>query len=440
MLKKELILVLPSTSNTVIRLILRFFFRTPGTFPLFVLPALTPKDYKVKIFNQKIFWLKRDFTAGKLVGISCATSNAYEAYKIAERFRKAGSTVVMGGIHASYLPDEALQHCDSVVIGEAESVWDEVIKDYENKALKRKYQGILLEDYFSLSYDYFLKIDPRILYRTGVLLSRGCKYRCEFCVPPQGKVRFIKLEQAITLITRIRNGVKLPFGIKPLIRFRDDNIFSDPVFAKNLFRALIPLRLNWAANSSIDIAFDEEALGLAKASGCKELFIGFETIYPEKLQKTSVCSMHTTKDYRKAIRKIKSHKIRITGAFILGFDYYTHKDYLRLIWFLVRSGLYLISLTILTPFPGSRLYEQLKREDRIRTFDWRKYDSLQHVVFRPKHMSALSLQIWFIIVRVISLFASPYFLKTELQVIVIYFISFYLGLRVANFLTGHLFF
>ena len=422
---KDLILVLPSTSHPVIRLALKLFFNAPSTFSLFILPALTPEDYKIKIYNQKLFWSKRDFVGGCLVGISCATSNSYEAYKIADRFRKAGSTVVMGGLHPSYYPQEALEHCDSVVIGEAESVWPGLVRDHENKTLKRTYEGPPLKDYFSPSYKYFLKIDPKVLYKTGVLLSRGCKYRCDFCVPHTGGLRLIMLDQALALVKKIRDGVKLPFGLKPTIMFRDDNIYSNPEYAKKLFAGLVPLRLNWVGNSSIDIAFDDEALKLAKASGCKNLFIGFETIYPQRLQKTSVGHMRSTDDYIKAIKKIKACRIKVTGAFILGFDYYTHRDYLRLLWFLIRSGLYSVSLTILTPFPASQLYERLKKENRITTFDWRKYDSLQHVVFKPKHMSGLSLQLWFIVVRIVGLLATPNFIIMLLQALACFYLAFY---------------
>jgi radical SAM superfamily enzyme YgiQ (UPF0313 family) len=433
--KKELILILPSTSHPVIRLALTFFYNAPATFSLFILPALTPKDYTIKIYNQKLFWLKRDFVSGSLVGISCATSNSYEAYKIADRFRKAGSVVVMGGLHSSYYPKEALEHCDSVVIGEAESVWPGLVRDHENKSLQRIYQGAPVEDYFSLSYEYFLKIDPRILYKTGLLLSRGCKYRCDFCVPHSGGLRLIKLDQTLALVKNIRDSVKLPFGLKPTIIFRDDNIYSSPEYAKKLFLGLAPMRLNWTGNSSIDIAFDNEALKLAKASGCKSLFIGFETIYPQRLQKTSTGHMRSTNDYIKAIKNIKSYGIKVIGAFILGFDHYTHKDYLRLMWFLIRSGLYSISLTILTPFPASQLFERLKSENRITTFDWRKYDSLHHVVFRPKHMSALSLSLWFIVTRIVGLLASPYFIIMTLQVLACFYLTFYF----TNLLKGRLF-
>ncbi len=364
---------------------------------------------------------------GVLVGISCATSNAREAYRIADRFRKAGSRVVMGGVHVSIFPQEALEHADSVVIGEAESVWGQVVRDYETGGLKREYRAQPLEDYFSPSYQFFMSMDPHVLYRTGVLLSRGCKYRCEFCVPPFGAPRLVKFEQAIALIDRINSSLKRPFGRKPRFIFRDDNIYSNPEYAKKLFSRLADFNLRWAGNSSIDISFDDEALALAEESGCTDLFVGLETIYPERLQKTSVHGMHSTEDYRKAIRKIKAHGIRVTGSFVLGFDYYTHRDYARLGWFLLRSGLYLVSLTILTPFPGSRSYELLSAEGRITSREWHKYDSLQHVVFKPKHTSARALQMWFIILRIIGLIASPAYLNVLLVYVVCYLLASFLA-------------
>lgn len=408
---RKLILVIPPVSNLLKRFVLHFFMNSVGTFSLYILPALAPRYYRVQILSQKIFWHERDFVGDALVGISCVTSNVHEGYKIADRFRKAGSVVVMGGTHVSFLPDEALQHCDAVVIGEAESVWPEVIKDYENRTLKKIYRGEPLDNYFDPSYEYFLKIDPKILYKTGLLLSRGCKYQCEFCAPHAKKVRFIKLEQSLELIRRTAQAWKRPLGAKPTILIQDDNIFSGPDRAKQLFKAMTPMKVNWVGNSSIDIAFDDEALRLAKESGCLLLFIGFESIYPKMLPKTSVGGMVNADDYIQAIKKIQDYGIKVMGAFIVGLDHCTHKYYLELIWFLIRARLYMISLTILTPFPGSPLYERLKAENRIITFDWRKYDGVFRVVFRPKHMSVTALYLWFIVVRFFGFLGSSFFFQ-----------------------------
>jgi len=406
-LKKELILIEPTVSNYAIRLLMLSVLKRNIPVSLFTISALTPPGYKIRIFANKLLWPKKDFTRGALVGISCITSNAPQAYKLAARYREAGAYVVMGGPHVSALPEEALQYCNSVVIGEAESVWGQVIRDFESKSLQKIYRGQPLEDFFSPVYDYFKNLDPRVLMMTGIQIVRGCKYHCDFCVCPSNFVRYVKVEQ----VTEIIKTVKESFGNKSItMHFPSDNIFSDPQYAKEFFKALILLKIKWVSQSSIDIAFDEEALSLAKQSGCKYLFIGFETIYPEKLQKTSVGNIHSTADYVKAIKKIKSYKIGVVGAFIIGFDYYSHLDYLRLLFFListfVRSRFFWISVTILTPFPGTQLFERLKREGRISTYDWGKYDLLFHAVFRPKNMSPFSLALWFVLIRIIAVFCS----------------------------------
>jgi radical SAM superfamily enzyme YgiQ (UPF0313 family) len=400
---------------------------TPATTTFHILSALTPASYEIRMVNQRFFWRASDFVGGCLVGISCATPNVTEAYRLADRFRQAGSTVVLGGVHASYMPEEAAAHADSVVVGEAESVWPQLLRDYEAGSLQKVYRGVSLDDYFSLSCPYFLtRVPAAFLCRAGLILSRGCKYRCEFCAWQFGKLRFIKPEQALALVAKITRSVKRPFGFRVPIVFRDDNIFSDPDYARALFEKLAPFKIQWFANSSLDIAFDEEALRLARASGCRELFIGFETIHPATLAKTSVHGIRSSEDYIGAIRRIKSYGIRVIGAFILGFDDYTHRDYLRLALFLLRSGLFQVSMTILTPFPGSALHKRLGEEGRILTRDWSKYDSLFHVVFRPKRTSAFGLQAWFYALRFYSMLITPAYWVAVIRTLAPFLLSYYI--------------
>lgn len=428
--EKRLILVNPAAGNPFLRLIFMLFFARQTPFSLLILAGLTPPDYKIKFINQELFRFRKEHFKNTLVGITCLTSSASRAYKLALKFRNAGAYVVMGGPHVNALPEEALQYADSVVIGEAESVWKEVLRDYENGELKKTYYGQPLEDFFSQVYDYILNLDPRILRRTLIPISRGCKYLCEFCAHVPTNPRYIKTEQLIEIIKRMKQRSVLPiirnFNRPLLIYFPDDNIFSNPRYAKTLFRELIPLKIKWVSQSSIDIAFDEEALSLAKQSGCKMFFIGFETIYPKELQKTSVHSMASTKDYIKAIRKIKSYGIKILGSFIIGFDYYTHVDYLKLLYFLmssvIRARFYWIALTILTPFPGSKLFVRLKQEGRIITYDWNKYDLLFHVVFKPK-MARSQLVLWFISIRMITLFCSSLGIMIYLASVLFIYVS-----------------
>jgi radical SAM superfamily enzyme YgiQ (UPF0313 family) len=405
--QKKLLLINPGGSYLLINLLERIVAGPTLPYALFTLAALTPKEYDTKIINQKLWWRPRDFTPGALVGITCLTSSVCEAYRLADKFRSAGSRVVLGGPHVSALPEEALQHADSVVIGEAESVWGQVLDDFEHGRLQQTYVPAALEDFFTPVYDYFLGMDPRALGRLGVHIDRGCKYHCDFCARISNWLRPVKIEQVLGLVKRICAG-KRRFSLqKPAVMFRCDNIYSNPSYAKALFKALIPLKINWTANSSIDISFDEEALQLAEASGCRLLLIGFESQYPKDFKKTSLAPFQTIEDYRKAIGRIKAHGVKVIGSFIVGLDSYTHRDYWKLLWFLMRSGLFHLVLTILTPFPGSPLFDRLKKENRILTFDWKKYN-FYGCVIKPKNLSVLGIYAWFWLIRIPICFFMPF--------------------------------
>jgi radical SAM superfamily enzyme YgiQ (UPF0313 family) len=401
---KELILINPLCGNVFVRYLYSLLFGFVIPQGLYTLAALTPPGYNIRIFSYKWFWGRRDFPAGALVGITCISSNVRAAYQLALRYRRAGAFVVMGGSHVSCLPDEALEYCDSVVVGEAESVWKELVSDFERGVLKKKYVGQPLDDFFTPAFDYFMRLPPLELFSAGIQTTRGCKYHCEFCAHPFVKYRNVKLHQVLDLIRRVK-----PIARYFPVYFRDDNVYSNPKYAKALFKALIPLRIRWASAASLDIAFDEEALQLAKDSGCVLLFIGFETIYPEQFVKTSLGQkVRTSADLLAAIRKVQSYGISVRGAFILGFDDYGHADYWKLLWFIIRARLHFAAASILTPFPGTKLRERLKKEGRIITDDWNKYDATQ-VVIRPARMSPAALAGWFIVMRICFLFASTQF-------------------------------
>jgi len=409
--QKKLFLVNPTVGNPILGFMFSFLFRNYIPFSLLILAGLTPRDYKIVFFNQKMSVFRRKIFRNTLVGITCTTASAKRAYKLALKFRGDGASVVMGGPHVSALPEEALRYVDSVVIGEAESVWKIVLSDYENNSLKKVYKGEPLADCFSPVYDYFVNLDYRILKHALIPISRGCKYNCDFCAHLPSPQRYMDKNQLLNIIQRMKD--RRPYFMKLLfpafILFNDDNIFSNPNYAKGIFKELIPLKIEWISQSSIDIAFDDEALKLAQQSGCKMLFIGFESIYPKELKKTSVHNINSPHDYIEAVKKIKSHGIKVIGAFIIGFDYYKNVDYLKLLLFLIstviKSRFYWITLTILTPFPGSQLFDRLKRENRIITYDWNKYDLLFHVVFKPK-IARIQLALWFFVIRLVTIFCS----------------------------------
>ncbi len=409
-IKKELILVAPLVNPRIyylpVNLLQRLATQNPVPYSLLALAALTPKDYSVKIINQKQFWSRRDFKEGALIAITCLTSTAPESYRLADSFRRAGSHVILGGPHVTAMPQEASDHADSIVIGEAESVWSSVVGDYERGRLQKIYKGKPLEDFFAPVYDYFLRLDPDLLVRAGIHIARGCKYHCDFCARISKWLRFVKIEQVIELIKRMKEAHQSFFIRRPFIIFRCDNIYSSPAYAKELFKKMIALNIIWSANCSIDIGFDEEALDLARDSGCERLLIGFEGIYPKDYRKTSLEQFTSVEDYKIAIRNIKARGIKIFGSFIIGQERYTHKDYLKLLWFLVRAGLWHIFLLILTPFPGTELFDRLTKEGRIVSFNWRKYDMLTCVV-KPRRVSVVGVYFWFWLIRGLSCFFSP---------------------------------
>lgn len=434
--KEELILINPWASWPWLS-VLQGFFATgkPIPYALLTLAALTPAGYKVKIINQKWFWRRRDFCAGALVGLTCMTAGAIDAYRLADRFRRAGSKVVLGGPHVSALPDEALEHADSIVIGEGESVWPRIIDDFENSRLQKIYRGEPLDDFFSPVCDYFLRLDPRILARSGIHIDRGCKYDCEFCARIPGKLRFIDMELVVRLITRISGARRGILRRSPEIVFRCDNIYSNPAYAKNLFRAMIPLGVAWGAASSIDIGFDNEALELARQSGCRTVLVGIESIYPQDNPKTSLKQIRSIADYRAAIKNIRARGIKVIGSFIIGLDHYSHADYAKLLWFLAGSGLWHWNLTILTPFPGSRLFEKLKNEKRIVSFDYRKYNLLMYTyVIKPHGVSTMSVYFWFYLIRIISIFVTPALLRIQIYSFLVY----YAGHSISSAIAHHL--
>jgi radical SAM superfamily enzyme YgiQ (UPF0313 family) len=409
--QKKILLCSPWVANLFVRLGMGaagYQYHIPNA--LLTLWAITPRDYQVVFQSRKAPWRQRFVEPGSLVGISALTASALEAYRWADHFRRQGAYVVMGGPHPTVLPEEALEHCDSVVLGEVESVWDDVLRDFENGRLQRIYRGVPQPDFFDRAFPRYMELDPLTLRMAGLVIARGCKYRCEFCMNDGSPVRPIKIEQAIALLKRMdRFRAKVPYF--STISIATDNVYSIPDFAKELFRAMIPLRLSWAGQSSIDISFDDEALSLARQCGCVGLFLGIETTEPQRFVKTSVRRIASEEDLIQAIRRIKAHRIPVIGSFIVGLDDHGPADYFRLGRFFwrtfLRSRFFFIALTILTPFPGTQLYRRLEAEGRLLTRDWKKYDLLWHMVFRPKKLAPWMVTAWFLVLRVWALPLTP---------------------------------
>ncbi len=350
---------------------------------LHILEGLTPSRHSVKTVEEETENLNLDEECD-LVGISCMTSNAPRAYHLAQEFRKRGKTVILGGVHPTILPEEALSFADSVVIGEAEGVWEQLLDDFQTGKLKKIYHlpEPPLERYIIMKNRKSTK--KRLFNVMPVMTTRGCPYNCEFCCVSHifgKKIRHIPVGNVVQDIEE--SGGKIFF-------FIDDNIIGHAEYAKKLFRAIRPLKIKWIGQASISFVQDTELMTLAAGSGCGGLFIGVETVSENQLRRMRK-SFRQLRAVEEAIKKVKALGIHFHASMVFGFDSDTKDVFPETLDFLVRNNISTASFNILTPYPGTKVYEQFKREERLLTFDWKYYDHAT-VVFKPRHMTPYELQ------------------------------------------------
>jgi len=351
---------------------------------LSMVAALTPPEVEVSLTDENVTAI--DFQEETdLVGITVQTITAQRAYEIADTFRARGVKVILGGSHPSALPEEASQHADAVVIGEAEEIWSKVLKDFKGNKLQRVYRQHGRPSLVNLP------IPRRDLFTKGAYYvpntlstTRGCPYACSFCSVTSFFGHTYRCRPVEEVLKEIET-----LGHSKLIAFVDDNIFGNPRFAKELFRALVPYKIRWAAQASVTVARDDELLKLAAASGCMLLLIGFETLSPANLAAVGK-KVNVVDEYETVIRKIHSHGIAIHGFFILGLDEDDEDVFERTVRFAQKMRLETAQFVWPVPFPGTALFESLDKADRIVTKDWSQYESKP--VFEPKLMSREMLQ------------------------------------------------
>lgn len=351
------------------------------------LTALTPEEHEIRIFDENIEDIDFDWGAD-LAGITVRTMFAKRAYEIAEEFGQRGVKTVLGGIHPSMCPDEALQYCDSVVIGEAEGVWLDVLQDAENGSLKRSYKKEGFADLKKTPIAVRKAISRGRYFSDVVQTTKGCPFSCEFCSVHAfdgQRIRSRSIEQVIREIKEI-NDSPSTYKKKKAIFFADDNIIANKTFARELFVALKECNINWMCQASINISQEDDLLALMRASGCGAIFIGFESLSQENLSSMNK-GVNKKFEFGAAIKKIQSHGILVHSSFIVGYDDDSQKSFDELIQFIQKNNLLVPLLNILTPFPGTKLFKRFEKENRILHKDWDKYDT-KHVVFSPAGMSA----------------------------------------------------
>lgn len=351
---------------------------------LTTLAALTPRDVRVCLIDENVEAVNLK-AKPDLVGISLMTPLAPRGYEIADAYRKRAVPVVLGGIHASMMPEEASAHADAVLVGEAEDLWPRVIEDACRGELQPLYRSDrhLPLDNLPLPRRELLKRKAYFFVNT-VQTTRGCPFDCAFCSVTQFYGHTYRLRPVEEVEREVRN-LEGRF-----IFFVDDNIVGNVAYAKALFRRLIPHGLKWASQSSITIARDQDLLRLARQSGCMGLFIGFESLSQNTLKEMGK-TFNRVQSYREMINRIHSYGIGIQGSFIFGNDGDTPSVFAEVVDFTEKARLDAALFSILTPFPGTRLYRKMEAEGRILTDDWTRYD-MNHVVFRPRGMRVEQLQ------------------------------------------------
>ena len=343
------------------------------------LAAFVPQHWRVLHVDEAVSPIDFNLRAD-LVAMTFHTPSAAHAYAVADEFRRRGTAVVLGGPHVTLLPEEAAPHADAIFIGEAESNWPRFLAEFESGNYSARYwceERPALDAAPLSRHELFHRRD----HTAGALFAtRGCVHRCDFCtialMYPSG-LRKRPVEDVAREYASFRGKV---------IILWDEDIAGDHRYAKSLFRALAPHRKWWSSQASMRAAADDEFLALAARSGCKQLFIGFESVSQASVNEVSK-AFNRVEQYAQAIERIHSHGIAVQAGIVFGFDHDTESVFEETLVFLENSGVQNATFNILTPFPGTPLYERLAQEGRILTRDWSKYNGRNDVVFQPRNLS-----------------------------------------------------
>ncbi|OGW59493.1 MAG: hypothetical protein A2V83_10270 [Nitrospirae bacterium RBG_16_64_22] len=363
-----------------------FYFRLP-TLGLLKVAALTPPEHTVDIVDEKVEALDLDEPVD-LVGITAMTPAAYRAYALADHYRSKGVPVIMGGMHATKCPEEALEHCDAVVQGEAEGVWPQVLLDAAESRLKKTYRqdGFPSLDHLPIV-NWDLYKGKKYLPVHFVETTRGCPYDCDFCSVTDSygaKFRNRPIDQVERELGTLK-PFEGRFILKNVVFFVDDIINSRADYSKDLFRRLIPYNLKWLGQATSLVTRDTEMLTLMRRSGCLGVLIGFETLSDTSLSSVGK-NFNKPQNYLDIINRLHDHGIGINGSFVFGFDHDDESVFDRTLDFVVKAKLDSCYFSILTPYPGTDLHKKFTDEGRIFDLNWEHYNT-NTVVFRPMKMS-----------------------------------------------------
>lgn len=361
---------------------------------LLTVAGLTPADVEVAYREIDELPMNGELEKFDLVGISSFTARIEAAYALADRYRAAGVPVVLGGLHVSLMPDEAAGHADSIVLFGAEGAWPHLIEDFRNARLARRYHGlqdrVFEESNYAMPRYDLLKGRP--YNRVTVQTSRGCPLNCEFCAASlriTSRFQQKPVDKVVEEIRAAKAVVEHPF-----FEFADDNTFLNKRWGKSFLEAIAPLDLSWFTETDISIADDDELLKRLADSGCRQILVGLESPSAASLEGIDPHNWKYKRfdRYIESIDKIQSHGVTVNGCFVLGLDSDTPETFQQVKEFVDRSRLIEVQVTVLTPFPGTPLYERLHREGRLIKDRYWDRCTLFDVNFVPKNMSVEELE------------------------------------------------
>ena len=353
---------------------------------LALLNGLTPASHNVHVVNDIVEDI--DFSvAYDLVGITAMTTQIQRAYQIADAFRNRGVKVVIGGIHPTVLPDEAKQHADSVVIGEADNLWEQILSDCSRNTLKAFYKDdtspdlkqLVLPKWDNINMNIYPKNIGAKLPLMPIYTTRGCPMGCQFCSVTKYFGKKYRMRPIANVLEEVKQvGSRIYF-------FVDDNIVCNPDYSRELFRSLKGKGIHWFSQISSTVLKNPDLIELASAAGCDSLLVGLESISESSLKSVNK-GFNIVERYEELIARMKKARVIPFLTFIFGFDEDTPELFETTYEFLIRNRVPYAIFSILTPLPGTDIYNRLKNEGRILDHDWSKYE-LTNVVFQPKNFS-----------------------------------------------------
>lgn len=354
---------------------------------IFATAAATPDWVELEMTDEVVGMKVNKESDADIVAIFMSTPDAYRAYELASEFSEKGKTIVLGGLHTKFMQEEAGENCDTVLIGEVEEIWEQLLTDYLEDKLKPKYERTTQLDLAELKPYPVDIIDPETYnYTWSVVVSRGCPYSCEFCLVPKFSPKY-RMRPVDSIVAEVENLKQ--YGIE-WVELHSDNLTVNRKYALELFEKLKPLNMNFYAETTVKVADDEELLKAASEAGLKIVLLGLETISKKALEAQNKGFVDPDK-LEEQIKTIKRNGIEVVSDFLFGFDDHDPAIFEDTYQFTKKLNIDEIFPHLQIPFPGSETFKKLDAEGRILTKDWSQYDG-SHAVYKPKKMTTTELE------------------------------------------------